>query len=86
MNESELKLQELIEKFLSSHGPPSLADEIEGLILESFHDREEFDDLGESLALYSPGGGKQYVDTPELKARLKEALVMLERQGGATRK
>ncbi len=68
----------LIERFLAGGNSVKDADEIEGLLIESFADTEIFEELTEPLALFRPGGGPQYVDKAELSELLAEHLPRLK--------
>jgi hypothetical protein len=50
------------------------AHELEEILVEDYLDEEALDALGEGLALYSPGGGLPYVDAPELRGLIRDAL------------
>jgi hypothetical protein len=65
------ELLALIDKFISGENRSlQLAGQIEGLVLEFFSDAPWFDDLSLSLAQYSPGSGRNYLNDKDLAQEL----------------
>ncbi|MFV0460784.1 MAG: hypothetical protein ACK5MT_18670 [Actinomycetales bacterium] len=53
------------------------AQELEAVLLDEYLDDERTSSLQEGLALYAPGSGPPYVDAPELRGLIAEALEVL---------
>jgi hypothetical protein len=67
----------LIDRYLSGEHSRELVSEIEGIVIESFQHALWYDDVGEALALYSPGQELPYLDDNDLEPilrRLRAAL------------
>jgi len=66
------ELVELVDRYLSGEHSRRLVGEIEGIVLQSFHDADWSDEVGAALALYSPADhGTQYLDDAELEVILR---------------
>ncbi len=53
------------------------AQNLEAVVLDEYLDDDRMSALLEGLALYAPGSGSPYVDAPELRRLIQEALVAL---------
>jgi hypothetical protein len=58
------------------------AQELEAILLDEYLDDERTSSLQEGLALYAPASGPPYVDAPELRRLIAEALEALTLQDG----
>ena len=54
------------------------ANEIEGVLAESFPDDDEFQDLLIALASYQPGGGEYLYDRDSIRGVVADALTEIE--------
>jgi hypothetical protein len=76
------ELVELLDRYLSGEHSRQLVGEIEGIVLQSFQDADWSDEVGTSLALYSPADYEtQYVDDPELEGIFKDCAPGSKRSG-----
>lgn len=67
------RLCELIARFTSGEDTSlTLANKIEGVLIEEFADSDIFEQLTETLALYRPEGSAPYVGEEELTTYLRE--------------
>lgn len=57
------------------------AQELEAVLLDEYLDDERTSSLLGGLALYAPGSGPPYVDAPELRRLIAEALEALALEG-----
>ena len=58
-------------------GSIQAAQALEGVMLIDYPDDERFDELGEVLALYSPGQGTPYTDVSDLHAAIQKIAASL---------
>lgn len=66
-------LCDLIAQFTSGRDTSlTLANKIEGLLIEEFPDTDIYEQLTEALALYRPGASAPYVGEEELTTYLRE--------------
>ena len=60
------------QRVLDGDGSIQAAQALEEVILIDYPDDERFDELGEVLALYSPGQGTPYTDVSDLHAAIRK--------------
>jgi hypothetical protein len=72
-------LRELIDVILAGDESTEAVRRLETVLVENFLETQLFEELTESLALYSPGAGAPYVGYAELREKLILALQDLDR-------